>query len=640
MTKKKVKLNSDEVAIRGLIRKDFYKKAVRNTERAYTLTSSSLKVPYRQSFGLLIFDFLSGGGIIPGTMVQISGKEGSGKSTLSGHAFGEALKVKLPIIEYRDPENALTESMLQHIVRAKDLNTLFGGDDPQAYYYTDQGLEVFYNSVKHTLKQLPDKLWHNEERKWYYVFDQDKVGRQMFSDAGFTSYDKKKFQETKRLWVETNNSYPQGIIFLDSYPALLAEKDDEDDDTSAAMALDARAFSKNIKRIVGRLKRKGFIVLGVNQIRDRPGQMHGCLHSDTSIPFVNGNTYTISEIVENKIKGEVWAWDENKEEFVAATIVNWFNNGNVRKESDWITISSNEAVFSKNGVVSVTVTPDHKILTHAGWKKAKNITTNDMILTKETTIEKWVAVTSITRGSGRKFRKKEKFDIEVKGFHNYLAGNKNNGFVVHNSPEYEPGGNALAFYSGLRFQVRKVSVPQGMPRGKTEDGTDSGEFSTESSIYGKNRTDNYIYINVRNTKNKGGTPYGRAKMRILYSDGKRRMLGYDPVWDTMEYLKLTGRINGTFKKGFTINVPEMDKFLKGFTKKKFEYLDFKLLIMAEVLKESKLLERVRKELKIKKPCLRSILFKEIRNKNKMMDLLDKHQDNKAIKTDDEEDLEA
>jgi len=406
-------------------------------------------------------------------------------STLSGHLFRSSILSNIPIIEYRDPENALTDSMMENIVRYKDPTSLFSGAEQRAFYYPDSGLEVFYNSIKHTLKALPDKMWDQERKSWFYVFDADKAGRAMMAEAGFSKYDKQKFQDTGRLWVPTDDGAPQGIVILDSYPALLTEKDDEDDETSNVMALDARAFSKNIKRVAGRLKRKAFIIMGVNQIRDRPGVMYG-------------------------------------------------------------------------------------------------------------------------------------------------------------PTEYEPGGNALAFYSSLRFQVRKVSVPQGMPKGKTDDGNDSSEYSTEKSIYGGGRRDSYVYINVRNTKNKGGAPLMRAKMRILFSDGKGRMLGYDPVWDVLEYLKILGRRSGNFKKGFQLNVPGMDKKFKGFSKRTLDYLDLKLLIMAEHLKEKKLIKRVEKELKLKPILIKTLLAEMRKSPTAVRDLLESADEGrKELKDDDgQADLEA
>ncbi len=464
---------------KNLISLDFYRKVVTATEKKFSLTASSLHVPYRLSFGLLLMDYLSGGGIIPGAMVQMSGKEGSGKSTICAHAFRAALNDNIPIINYHDPENALTDSMLSNIVRI-DPSTLFGGPKKRASYYTDSGLETFYSANKHILKALPDKLWDGENKKWYYIFDNTKESRAMMADAGFTSYNKEKFRETNRLWVETDDPHPQGVVFVDSYPALLTDADDDKDDGSAAMALDARAFSKNIKRIAGRLRRKGFIIFGVNQIRDRPG-------------------------------------------------------------------------------------------------------------------------------------------------------------VTYGNPEYEPGGNALAFYSALRFKFSKVSVPSGFPKGRNEDGTDTSEFSTEKSFYGPNRFDNYVYINVRNTKNKMGTPMLRGKARILFSDGKRRMLGYDPVFDTLEYLRQTGRLNGSFKKGFSIDVPELAAVGKNFGKKSIDYMDLKLLIMAEHLKEKKLIERVEKM--GWKPIVRKILFKELKKQSTITAIMEAAQDKKRIKEDNEADLE-
>jgi recombination protein RecA len=49
-------------------------------------------------------------------------------------------------------------------------------------------------------------------------------------------------------------------------------------------------------------------------------------------------------------------------------------------------------------------------------------------------------------------RSMERFDIEVKGSHNYFV----DGVMVHNSPEVTPGGRALKFYSSVRLDVRRV----------------------------------------------------------------------------------------------------------------------------------------------------------------------------------------
>jgi hypothetical protein len=197
------------------------------------------------------------------------------------------------------------------------------------------------------MKMLPDKIWDAEKKKWYFVFNSDKEGRALAAKAGFgngekLNYDKEKYKDTNRLWFETDETAIQGILFIDSYSSLLTEDDEEKEESSNAMGKQARAYSLNIKKIIGRLRRKGFILLGINAIRTKPG-------------------------------------------------------------------------------------------------------------------------------------------------------------VTYGNPEYEGGGTELQLKSSLRFKNSKVSVPQGYPKGQTEDG-ETTEFSTEKSPFGDGRTDNYIYIKIRNLK--------------------------------------------------------------------------------------------------------------------------------------------
>ena len=51
-----------------------------------------------------------------------------------------------------------------------------------------------------------------------------------------------------------------------------------------------------------------------------------------------------------------------------------------------------------------------------------------------------------------------KFDIGVRGLHNFLA----DGAIVHNSPETTTGGMALKFYSSVRIQLKRIAqIKQG-----------------------------------------------------------------------------------------------------------------------------------------------------------------------------------
>lgn len=113
----------------------------------------------------------------------------------------------------------------------------------------------------------------------------------------------------------------------------------------------------------------------------RPDVMFGCLHADCNIPFVDGRSFTIKEIVDKKIEGEVFSYDEETKSIKPSKIINWFNNGEVTNKTDFISFIT-ETVDTKNSRAGVTCTKNHKILTNNGWKEAKDITIDDLILTK------------------------------------------------------------------------------------------------------------------------------------------------------------------------------------------------------------------------------------------------------------------
>jgi RecA/RadA recombinase len=427
-----------------------YNNRLDTVEKKFNIVSSNLHIPDRLSTGTLIGDLVTGGGLVPGTMVQISGREKGGKSTKCMTILRQALLAQVPIINYWDAESALNDPNYAQPVIGRDfpLRTLFFGPNKKARLYQENVLEDFYNSSKALLRQLPNKAYRADRKKWYLYFMADKEGRAMMAAFGYKSYDQELYKETGQLWCET---YPglQGIIFCDSYPALVPADVDESDEDERGMALDARAFSKNIKKVKGILKRKGFVLVGVNQIRLKPG----------------------------------------------------FNMGN---------------------------------------------------------------------------------------------------------PEYEPGGEALKFYADVRIQNRPRGVPSGWDRGRRADGTTTGEYGSEKSVLGKGY-DSYSYTKMVNTKNKTGQPYLEGLARIWFKDHDGKPHGYDPVFDTWQYYKMTGRVSGN-KKGMKFAVDE----LKG---RKLRWEEFKLLILAETMGDSKLVDRAKKELGFKKnlPKLRAAAFAELRS---------------------------
>jgi hypothetical protein len=157
-------------------------------------------------------------------------------------------------------------------------------------------------------------------------------------------------------------------------------------------------------------------------------------------------------------------------------------------------------------------------------------------------------------------------------------------------PTYEPGGDTLKFTSGARIRFTSRSL-SGVPEG----GGDTGQVMTEPSVTGSGE-DTYRYISIKAIKNKYGVPYQEGWLRLWITDRKGHACGYDPVWDTYQYLKSTGQIEGTRKK-FRINMVNASGKTLYATKPYLSWLDFKSMILIRSRDErTKLFKRLKVEL--------------------------------------------
>ena len=171
-----------------------------------------------------------------------------------------------------------------------------------------------------------------------------------------------------------------GCIVLDSVSAILPNAEREEDVGKSLPAIQARLMSQALRRLVGVLGKSQTTVFFVNQIREKVGVMYGCLHAETLVNFVDGRSLPIREVVENKINGEVWSFNEETGEYEPKRIVGWHYNGEVETPEDFIHIQTES--IDGGGRFGFTVTPNHLVLTDNGWIEAKDITMSTRIASK------------------------------------------------------------------------------------------------------------------------------------------------------------------------------------------------------------------------------------------------------------------
>lgn len=160
------------------------------------------------------------------------------------------------------------------------------------------------------------------------------------------------------------------LIVVDSVSALVPRAELEGDMGDANVGLLARLMSQALRKIVASAGKTGTTVLFINQIREKIGVIYGCLSSHTVVPFTDGTSATMKEVVEGRMEQSVWAVDPKTHEVVAAPITNWFHNGQAASHEAFLHVSTG-SIGTLNGRQGGWFTKNHKILTKDdGWVAA------------------------------------------------------------------------------------------------------------------------------------------------------------------------------------------------------------------------------------------------------------------------------
>lgn len=274
----------------------------------------------RLSTGLFSLDMYLDGGLIPGGWYTIAGPEQSAKSTLTMTLVAATIKQRFDglgaVFDYEgSSDEEYICNMLRNFGLEVDIEKIFGVQDPQTgkyivdgylrYYAPERG-EDFFAYMSMMRRRLPDKIL-TAEGEAFYVFENTKKNMAMLKGK----YDTEYFRTNNKFKVRADNTSMQLLTVVDSYPAMMPDQLD-DDDPSAAMALQARMFSDGIKRFRGAMRRKMMTIFGVNQLRERPAQQHGdpnyepcgnalkfyCVHPDTLVDVKRESQITTMTVLE------------------------------------------------------------------------------------------------------------------------------------------------------------------------------------------------------------------------------------------------------------------------------------------------------------------------------------------------------
>lgn len=236
----------------------------------------------RISTGLKSVDLMLGNGLVPGFSVFV-GQEQSAKSTACMTTLRSSLRYNVPVRKYFDAEGAIDRRYTGNILGTDSFTSVFGDRDrmgkwivpPECLYHDNNIIETVFRDMHRTASFMPDKVYREDLKTWFLVFDRDRdsvaLCKELVASGAIESPDKTLYKSTARYWCSIgDDDSPQAVFFVDSFPAMIPEKIDEEEMSDNGLAIEARFLGKYMKLLRGKLRPKGIILLGVNQMRDRP----------------------------------------------------------------------------------------------------------------------------------------------------------------------------------------------------------------------------------------------------------------------------------------------------------------------------------------------------------------------------------
>ncbi len=167
------------------------------------------------------------------------------------------------------------------------------------------------------------------------------------------------------------------LVILDSTASLSPQSVQDKNVGEATMAVAARYWSTLLPELVVHADTNKCTVILLNQVRTNLGS-YGCFHEETPIRFADGSTHLIREVVEQKLVGPILSYNLEDKKFESKNILNWYTNGKLESDEEWLTITLNNAAGKFAGdLTSFTCTPNHQILLGEDYVDAESLKVGD-----------------------------------------------------------------------------------------------------------------------------------------------------------------------------------------------------------------------------------------------------------------------
>lgn len=175
------------------------------------------------------------------------------------------------------------------------------------------------------------------------------------------------------------------LLVTDSIAALDCEDNINSSQTNgkAEMGNRAKAIYRFLRTRNQLFSELGVVYIFINQLRKKVGatlfEDPDCGFWNNKINFVDGRCLLLGDIVENKVKGDVWSYNEGLQVFEPKPIIGWVRKDPLMKDEKWFILKA-KGHYSRyfKGIF----TGKHGILTSKGWVNVKNLNVGDTVITK------------------------------------------------------------------------------------------------------------------------------------------------------------------------------------------------------------------------------------------------------------------